>query len=58
MNQPPTEKEMEEALRILSSDPLGDYTSDEILYWATPYFDVLQAMKEDKKKRIEEESVS
>lgn len=33
---------------------LDDYTEEELLYYATPYFDELQAKKEAHKKQLEE----
>lgn len=40
---------------FVPSTPFDDMTNEEILFYATPYYDVLQAEKEAKKQRIEEE---
>lgn len=39
-------------------DIMDDLTDDEILYWATPYFDELQAEKEIKKQQALEQAVT
>lgn len=39
-------------------DIMDDLTDDEILYWATPYFDELQAEKEMKKQQALEQAVT
>lgn len=37
-------------------DPVADLTDEEILYYATPYYDQLQAKKAEHKKALEEEA--
>lgn len=37
-------------------DIFDDMSDDEILYWATPYYDELQAEKELKKQAIEQQA--
>lgn len=39
----------------IPSDPSAEYSDDEILFYSTPYFDELQALKEEKKKREDDE---
>jgi hypothetical protein len=36
--------------QILNADDNFGYTDEEILYWATPYFDELQDLKNQKKQ--------
>jgi hypothetical protein len=38
---------------IKPASPLDELTSEEILYYATPYYDELQAQKEEQKRRAE-----
>jgi hypothetical protein len=43
------EKELEEAFKNLSI--FDELSEDEILYYATPYFDELMAQKEERRKK-------
>jgi hypothetical protein len=38
------------------ADEAAKYTEEEILFYATPYFDELQARKAEKEKRVQEEA--
>lgn len=40
---------------VVPLSPFDDMSDDEIKYYATPYYDVLQAEKESRANRIEEE---
>jgi hypothetical protein len=50
-----TDKEIEAAFKPAS--PLDDISEDEIKYYATPYYDELQAQKAEHKKKLEEEGI-
>lgn len=50
----PSASDIEAAEQALTS-PLDDYTDEEIRYYHTPYFDVLQEQKKEKAIRLQEE---
>lgn len=39
---------------VVPSSPFDDLSDEEILYYATPYFDELQARKEAQKQKLNE----
>lgn len=50
--KPVSEEESKALLKALTSTPLDELTEDEVLYYATPYYDQLQ---EQKKLRQQQE---
>lgn len=48
-----SDRKFEELLKPLS--PFDEMTEEEILYYATPYYDELQAKKKAKQEKIKEE---
>ncbi len=52
---PIREAEARELLTPMSV--FDDYSDDEILYYATPYFDELQDMKEKRKQQLKDEGI-
>ena len=50
----PVVQETQDADKLLSQLFPNDYTDDEIMYWSTPYYDELQAQKELRKQKAED----
>lgn len=41
----------------IPADASAEYSNEEVLFWSTPHFDELQALKEEKKNRLKEETI-
>lgn len=52
----PRDPSAEPASPEISLDPCAGYTDEEILFWSTPRFDELEAIKEEKKKHLDGEN--